>query len=142
MRCLWRRSLGRIYRERVPTIHDPIMTHVTIHDLIRLQLENLAAKSPKKESASPQGEGPDFGGPFTRTSCARPLRLASPRHATPRQAWPGEASERARVFFLIPLNHTHASGYGTSNYLSWSPYTPTINIVLIVSTSLLPYIGL
>lgn len=48
----------------------------------------------QKEAALLQGDGPDFGGPFT-CMYASP-RLASPRHGPARR---GEASERARVVF-------------------------------------------
>ena len=46
----------------------------------------------QKEAALLQGDGPDFGGPFTRMSH---VRLASPRHGTarPGQARRGEVSQ-------------------------------------------------
>jgi hypothetical protein len=50
----------------------------------------------QKEAAHLQGLDPDFSGPFTRTLRARALRPGRP----------GEASERARVFFLLPVTHT------------------------------------
>jgi hypothetical protein len=117
-RYLWRRSLGRIYRERVPTIHDPIMTPVTIHDLIRLRLENLAAKLPKVKIAKGSRVPARREAGFRRTIHAyvvrpRPSpRLASPRHATPRHATPrqarrGEARRaRACVFPYSSQPHT------------------------------------
>jgi hypothetical protein len=65
----------------------------------------------QKEAACPQGLDPDFGGPFTRTSCA------SARSPSP--ARPGE-SRRASAhmcssFFLSP---TLARAWRASNYLS------------------------
>jgi hypothetical protein len=60
----------------------------------------------QKEAVPPQGEGPYFGKPFTRMSCARALR--------PGPARPGEASERARVWLstLSPLIHDLVSECG------------------------------
>ena len=58
----------------------------------------------QKEAALLQGDGPDFGGPFTRMSH---VRAASPRHAParPGQARRSEASERARE--VLPFSsHT------------------------------------
>jgi hypothetical protein len=49
------------------------------------------------EAAPTQGEGPDFGGPFMRMSCAHALRPATPK--------PGEASERARVALHTLSSH-------------------------------------
>jgi hypothetical protein len=54
----------------------------------------------QKEAACPQGLDPDFGGPFMRTSRARALR------PKPGPARRGEASERERMFFFLPLTHT------------------------------------
>jgi hypothetical protein len=62
-----------------------------------MQLEGQETKKRKqqKETALPQGEEPDFGGPFTQVPRTRALRPAPP----------GEASERARVDFSYSSSH-------------------------------------
>jgi hypothetical protein len=67
-----------------------------------MQLEGQETKKRKqqKETALPQGEEPDFGGPFTQVPRTRALRPAPPGPARR-----GEASERARVDFSYSSSH-------------------------------------
>ena len=82
----------------------------------------------QKEAALLQGDGPDFGGPFTRMSH---VRAASPRHATPRpgQARPGEASERARVVFPFS-SHTPLRVVERTHYIKRSNSSSTSKVGL------------
>lgn len=82
----------------------------------------------QKEAALLQGDGPDFGGPFTRMSH---VRLASPRHATPRHAMArrGEASERARVVFPFS-SHTPLRVVERTHYIKRSNSSSTSKVGL------------
>ena len=82
----------------------------------------------QKEAALLQGDGPDFGGPFTRMSH---VRLASPRHATarPGPARPGEASERARVVFPFS-SHTPLRVVERTHYIKRSNSSSTSKVGL------------
>ena len=73
----------------------------------------------QKEAALLQGDGPDFGGPFTRM-------YASPRHATPRR---GEASERARVVFPFS-SHTPLRVVERTHYIKRSNSSSTSKVGL------------
>ena len=72
----------------------------------------------QKEAALLQGDGPDFGGPFTRMSHARP---APPR--------PGEASERARVVFPFS-SHTPLRVVERTHYIKRSNSSSTSKVGL------------
>ena len=82
----------------------------------------------QKEAALLQGDGPDFGGPFTRMSH---VRAASPRHATarPGQARRGEASERARVVFPFS-SHTPLRVVERTHYIKRSNSSLTSKVGL------------
>ena len=80
----------------------------------------------QKEAALLQGDGPDFGGPFTRMSH---VRAASPRHATPRHARRGEASERARVVFPFS-SHTPLRVVERTHYIKRSNSSSTSGVGL------------
>jgi len=82
----------------------------------------------QKEAALLQGDGPDFGGPFTRMSH---VRAASPRHATPRPgpARRGEASERARVVFPFS-SHTPLRVVERTHYIKRSNSSSTSKVGL------------
>ena len=80
----------------------------------------------QKEAALLQGDGPDFGGPFTRMSH---VRAASPRHATPRHARRGEASERARVVFPFS-SHTPLRVVERTHYIKRSNSSSTSKVGL------------
>ena len=84
----------------------------------------------QKEVAPLQGKGPNFGGPFTQVMRGRAHR---PRPAPPRPTRRGEASERARVFFLPPI-HTLARDARATNLISWTPSTSTSNVGLNLCT--------
>lgn len=68
----------------------------------------------QKEAALLQGDGPDFGGPFTR------------RHGTAR---PGEASERARVVFPFS-SHTPLRVVERTHYIKRSNSSSTSKVGL------------
>ena len=68
----------------------------------------------QKEAALLQGDGPDFGGPFTRM-------YASPR--------PGEASERARVVFPFS-SHTPLRVVERTHYIKRSNSSSTSKVGL------------
>ena len=72
----------------------------------------------QKEAALLQGDGPDFGGPFTRMSH---VRLASPRR--------GEASERARVVFPFS-SHTPLRVVERTHYIKRSNSSSTSRVGL------------
>ena len=72
----------------------------------------------QKEAALLQGDGPDFGGPFTRMSH---VRLASPRR--------GEASERARVVFPFS-SHTPLRVVERTHYIKRSNSSSTSKVGL------------
>lgn len=72
----------------------------------------------QKEAALLQGDGPDFGGPFTRMSH---VRLASPRS--------GEASERARVVFPFS-SHTPLRVVERTHYIKRSNSSSTSGVGL------------
>ena len=82
----------------------------------------------QKEAALLQGDGPDFGGPFTRMSH---VRAASPRHATarPGQARRGEASERAHVVFPFS-SHTPLRVVERTHYIKRSNSSSTSGVGL------------
>lgn len=82
----------------------------------------------QKEAALLQGDGPDFGGPFTRMSH---VRAASPRHATarPGPARPGQASERARVVFPFS-SHTPLRVVERTHYIKRSNSSSTSKVGL------------
>ena len=73
----------------------------------------------QKEAALLQGDGPDFGGPFTRMSHVRAAspRLASPRLATPRHGPARRAS--ARVVFPFS-SHTPLRVVERTHYIKRS----------------------
>ena len=73
----------------------------------------------QKEAALLQGDGPDFGGPFTRM-------YAPPRPAPPR---PGEASERARVVFPFS-SHTPLRVVERTHYIKRSNSSSTSKVGL------------
>ena len=75
----------------------------------------------QKEAALLQGDGPDFGGPFTRMSH---VRAASPRHARR-----GEASERARVVFPFS-SHTPLRVVERTHYIKRSNSSSTSKVGL------------
>ena len=77
----------------------------------------------QKEAALLQGDGPDFGGPFTRMSH---VRAASPR---PGPARPGEASERARVVFPFS-SHTPLRVVERTHYIKRSNSSSTSEVGL------------
>ena len=77
----------------------------------------------QKEAALLQGDGPDFGGPFTRMSH---VRAASPR---PGPARPGEASERARVVFPFS-SHTPLRVVERTHYIKRSNSSSTSKVGL------------
>ena len=70
----------------------------------------------QKEAALLQGDGPDFGGPFTRMSH---VRAASPRHA----------SERARVVFPFS-SHTPLRVVERTHYIKRSNSSSTSKVGL------------
>lgn len=72
----------------------------------------------QKEAALLQGDGPDFGGPFTRMSHVRP---AQPRR--------GEASERARVVFPFS-SHTPLRVVERTHYIKRSNSSSTSKVGL------------
>ena len=72
----------------------------------------------QKEAALLQGDGPDFGGPFTRMSH---VRAASPRR--------GEASERARVVFPFS-SHTPLRVVERTHYIKRSNSSSTSKVGL------------
>ena len=72
----------------------------------------------QKEVALLQGDGPDFGGPFTRMSH---VRLATAR--------PGEASERARVVFPFS-SHTPLRVVERTHYIKRSNSSSTSKVGL------------
>ena len=82
----------------------------------------------QKEAALLQGDGPDFGGPFTRMSH---VRAASPRLATarPGPARRGEASERARVVFPFS-SHTPLRVVERTHYIKRSNSSSTSKVGL------------
>ena len=82
----------------------------------------------QKEAALLQGDGPDFGGPFTRMSH---VRAASPRLATRRSdpARPGQASERARVVFPFS-SHTPLRVVERTHYIKRSNSSSTSKVGL------------
>ena len=75
----------------------------------------------QKEAALLQGDGPDFGGPFTRMSHVRP--------APPRPAPPGEASEHARVVFPFS-SHTPLRVVERTHYIKRSNSSSTSKVGL------------
>ena len=77
----------------------------------------------QKEAALLQGDGPDFGGPFTRMSH---VRAASPRHGPARR---GEASERARVVFPFS-SHTPLRVVERTHYIKRSNSSSTFKVGL------------
>ena len=85
----------------------------------------------QKEAALLQGDGPDFGGPFTRMSHIRAAspRLARPGQARPGQARPGEASERARVVFPFS-SHTPLRVVERTHYIKRSNSSSTSKVGL------------
>ena len=91
--------------------HNPKLTRFLIRILTEQEIKKLVCQDIKikrqKEAALLQGDGPDFGGPFTRMSH---VRAASPRHGTarPGPARPGEARRAsARVWFSLSLLTHH-----------------------------------
>ena len=72
----------------------------------------------QKEAALLQGDGPDFGGPFTRMSHVRP---APPR--------PGQTSERARVVFPFS-SHTPLRVVERTHYIKRSNSSSTSKVGL------------
>ena len=82
----------------------------------------------QKEAALLQGDGPDFGGPFTRMSH---VRAASPRHGTarPGPARQGEASERACVVFPFS-SHTPLRVVERTHYIKRSNSSSTSKVGL------------
>ena len=82
----------------------------------------------QKEAALLQGDGPDFGGPFTRMSH---VRAASPRPgpARPGPARRGEASERARVVFPFS-SHTPLRVVERTHYIKRSNSSSTSKVGL------------
>lgn len=68
----------------------------------------------QKEAALLQGDGPDFGGPFTRMYAS---------------AWPGEASERARVVFPFS-SHTPLRVVERTHYIKRSNSSSTSKVGL------------
>ena len=80
----------------------------------------------QKEAALLQGDGPDFGGPFTRMSH---VRAAPPRPgpAQPGQARPGEASERV----VFPFSsHTPLRVVERTHYIKRSNSSSTSKVGL------------
>ena len=75
----------------------------------------------QKEAALLQGDGPDFGGPFTRMSHVRA--------APPRPARPSEASERARVVFPFS-SHTPLRVVEKTHYIKRSNSSSTSKVGL------------
>ena len=82
----------------------------------------------QKEAALLQGDGPDFGGPFTRMSH---VHAASPRLATarPGPARRGKASERARVVFPFS-SHTPLRVVERTHYIKRSNSSSTSKVGL------------
>jgi hypothetical protein len=56
----------------------------------------------QKEAAGAHMQGSDFAGPFTRMSCAR-----AHRHATPRPGGAGQASARACSTYDLKISLLH-----------------------------------
>ena len=125
--CIYSRTRGGIV-SRSQSQTDSVSNSYTYRTRNqKLVCQDIKIKR-QKEAALLQGDGPDFGGPFTRMSH---VRLASPRHATarPGPARLGEASERARVVFPFS-SHTPLRVVERTHYIKRSNSSSTSKVGL------------
>ena len=123
--CIYIRTRGGIV-SRPQSQTDPVSNSYTYRTRNqKLVCQDIKIKR-QKEAALLQGDGPDFGGPFTRMSN---VRAASPRLATARHgpARPGEASERARVVFPFS-SHTPLRVVERTHYIKRSNSSSTSKV--------------
>lgn len=126
--CIYIRTRGGIV-SRPQSQTDSVSNSYTYRtrNQKKLVCQDIKIKQ-QKEVALLQGNGPDFGGPFTRMSH---VRAASPRLATawPGQARRGEASERAHVVFPFS-SHTSLRVVERTHYIKRSNSSSTSKVGL------------